>query len=237
MRLSLKLAEKYEDIKASVDLFNRDLKENEDLAQHIARSTTYWVYDPATGLFGPSKFVAFVNMNYSDYTKARKSESTGARFNGTVARMAIERILGSFEHDDDLRYEVVKWGESRFGPHIFTGTKSAKWQFSILRELPRDQTSGNLAIVNPAAPDKQNEGRSRAVENLSNGKAILRSPIPSHVRREVWRRDEGKCVKCGSREKLEFDHIIPLSRGGSNTARNIELLCQDCNRTKASNIR
>jgi len=44
-----------------------------------------------------------------------------------------------------------------------------------------------------------------------------RTAIPSEVRREVWRRDSGKCVKCGSRERLEYDHIIPVAKGGSNT--------------------
>ncbi len=63
-----------------------------------------------------------------------------------------------------------------------------------------------------------------------------RDAIPSEVRREVWRRDGGKCVKCGSREKLEYDHIIPVSKGGSNTARNIELLCEACNRAKSDTI-
>ena len=63
-----------------------------------------------------------------------------------------------------------------------------------------------------------------------------RVPIPEHVRIQVWRRDGGKCAKCGSREKLEYDHIIPVSKGGSNTARNIELLCESCNRSKGVNI-
>ena len=63
-----------------------------------------------------------------------------------------------------------------------------------------------------------------------------RDAIPSAVRREVWRRDEGKCKKCGSRKNLEYDHIIPVAEGGSNTARNIELLCQDCNRAKSDLI-
>jgi TPR repeat protein len=60
--------------------------------------------------------------------------------------------------------------------------------------------------------------------------------ISSEVRREVWRRDEGKCVKCGSRERLEYDHIIPFSEGGSNTTRNIELLCESCNRAKSDSV-
>ncbi len=60
--------------------------------------------------------------------------------------------------------------------------------------------------------------------------------IPEDVRRAVWRRDGGKCSKCGSREKLEYDHIIPVSKGGSNTGRNIELLCEACNREKSADI-
>lgn len=63
-----------------------------------------------------------------------------------------------------------------------------------------------------------------------------REPIPESVRHEVWRRDGGQCVDCGSRERLEFDHIIPLSQGGSNTARNLELRCEACNRRKGARI-
>lgn len=63
-----------------------------------------------------------------------------------------------------------------------------------------------------------------------------REPISEEVRFEVWRRDGGKCVICGSQKNLEFDHIIPFSKGGSSTARNIQLLCQDCNRKKSDKI-
>jgi len=44
------------------------------------------------------------------------------------------------------------------------------------------------------------------------------------------------CVECGSQERLEYDHIIPVSKGGSNTERNIQLLCEKCNRGKAAAI-
>jgi HNH endonuclease len=63
-----------------------------------------------------------------------------------------------------------------------------------------------------------------------------RKPMPAEVRREVWRRDGGACVKCGSRRNLEYDHIVPVSKGGSNTTRNIELLCEACNRAKSDLI-
>jgi hypothetical protein len=39
--------------------------------------------------------------------------------------------------------------------------------------------------------------------------------IPTPVKLEVWRRDSGRCVTCGSSDNLHFDHVIPYSRGGS----------------------
>ena len=71
----------------------------------------------------------------------------------------------------------------------------------------------------------------------TNATATYERPrIPENVRVEVWRRDSGKCARCDSREKLEYDHIVPISKGGSNTARNIELLCEKCNRSKSNNV-
>lgn len=63
-----------------------------------------------------------------------------------------------------------------------------------------------------------------------------REPIPRAVQREIWRRDEGRCVECSSKERLCFDHIIPFSRGGSSTARNLQLLCERCNLSKGNRI-
>ena len=63
-----------------------------------------------------------------------------------------------------------------------------------------------------------------------------RPPIPEAVRIEVWRRDGGQCVRCGSQRNLEFDHIIPIALGGGNTARNVQLLCEACNREKGASL-
>jgi hypothetical protein len=60
--------------------------------------------------------------------------------------------------------------------------------------------------------------------------------VPPAVKLAVWRRDQGKCVTCGSNERLEYDHIIPITKGGSNTERNVQLLCEKCNRAKAASI-
>ena|SRR2546425_2699060 len=69
-------------------------------------------------------------------------------------------------------------------------------------------------------------------ERFEQNPPVSREPIPEDVQAFVWRRDAGRCVKCGSQERLEFDHIIPLAKGGSNTERNIQLLCEFHNREK-----
>lgn len=63
-----------------------------------------------------------------------------------------------------------------------------------------------------------------------------RQPIPAHVKRIVWERDNGQCVQCGSRTDLHFDHMIPVSLGGGNSVENIQVLCQHCNLRKSNRI-
>jgi hypothetical protein len=61
--------------------------------------------------------------------------------------------------------------------------------------------------------------------------------IPTSVKLEVWNRDKGLCVKCGSNNNLHFDHIIPYAKGGSSlVAANIQLLCARHNLEKSNNI-
>jgi hypothetical protein len=61
--------------------------------------------------------------------------------------------------------------------------------------------------------------------------------IPSAVKLEVWQRDKGQCVLCGSKSNLHFDHDLPFSKGGTSlTAANIRLLCAQHNLSKGSKI-
>jgi HNH endonuclease len=88
--------------------------------------------------------------------------------------------------------------------------------------------------------DKTLERMQREIEALENVEQVdiaRRDRIPDSVRLFVWQRDQGKCTKCGSATKLEFDHIIPIIKGGSNTERNVQLLCEQCNRAKGAGIR
>ena len=61
--------------------------------------------------------------------------------------------------------------------------------------------------------------------------------IPSPVKLEVWKRDKGHCVLCGSTDNLHFDHVLPFSRGGTSlAAKNVQLLCARHNLQKSARI-
>ena len=74
------------------------------------------------------------------------------------------------------------------------------------------------------------------VFNVYTKKDGNRATIPLDIANAVWNRDGGKCCICGSRENLEFDHIIPISKGGATTFRNLQILCKNCNIKKSDNI-
>lgn len=105
------------------------------------------------------------------------------------------------------------------------------------------KTAINRTLRSPYGQLRGGSTFCRAIEFDVYGEITKKKNLPKTSRRItqktkdlVWRRDEGKCVECGSNEKLEFDHIIPFSKGGSNTYRNIQLLCEVCNRTKSNSI-
>lgn len=60
--------------------------------------------------------------------------------------------------------------------------------------------------------------------------------IPKWIKNLVWQRDEGICNKCGSKNDLQFDHVIPFSKGGANSVKNLQILCGKCNRKKFNKI-
>jgi hypothetical protein len=61
--------------------------------------------------------------------------------------------------------------------------------------------------------------------------------VPEHVKAAVFKRDGGRCRQCGYMGPyIEYDHIIPRSKGGPNTVQNIQLLCRQCNLKKSNRI-
>jgi len=93
-----------------------------------------------------------------------------------------------------------------------------------------------------ALADERLEGKRRRLDRahgLRSGRtatAPSRPGIPREVRIAVFERDGGRCVECGSRALLQFDHVIPVAMGGSSAASNLQLLCDNCNREKGATL-
>ena len=76
----------------------------------------------------------------------------------------------------------------------------------------------------------------KRVGNDVDGLNLPSRHISKDVRQRIWTDYGGRCAECGSTQYLEFDHIIPHSKGGSNEANNIQLLCRKCNLEKSDSI-
>jgi HNH endonuclease len=67
--------------------------------------------------------------------------------------------------------------------------------------------------------------------------------IPAEVKRAVWTRDKGCCQWklasggiCGSRTRVQLDHIVPIALGGTSTIGNVRVLCQAHNLLAARQV-
>jgi len=156
----------------------------------------------------------------------------------SVPAEALEPVWNS-EPLRGPRVKVISASDER--PVRFPGTFRGRAVWLFRREvftaepsLSKEETVA--LILHREAGKSRTIKRALASIRVERDDSGKRGPIPDDVKIFVWQRDKGRCVKCGGASNLEFDHIIPLAMGGSNTARNIQLLCERCNRSKGGNL-
>ena len=55
-------------------------------------------------------------------------------------------------------------------------------------------------------------------------------------KKTVFNRDGHECLKCGTKQNLTIDHIVPQSLGGHTRAINLQTLCEGCNMKKGASV-
>ena len=118
------------------------------------------------------------------------------------------------------------------------------------RDTDRRATSAPKRLAQPpgttTSPAKTRQDLDRATPSPANGPARSTDPasapkagarggraVPAAVKREVWRRDGGRCRyvdlrsgrRCTSRHLLHIDHVFPYALGGGAEPANLRLLC------------
>jgi hypothetical protein len=95
--------------------------------------------------------------------------------------------------------------------------------------------------VQPGATDEQ--VLTAALELLLEKQEKRKASVPAKVKREVRKRDEGKCQWkldsggiCGSEVRLEIDHVVPRGKGGASTVSNCRILCKAHNLEAARQV-
>jgi hypothetical protein len=120
---------------------------------------------------------------------------------------------------------------------VFEKIRPGIWAYNGTFELIDywTETSGNRRVFKfkLRLTEREDQHRPSAVQFDDEDDRI----IPSAVKLEVWKRDQGRCRKCGLSQGLHFDHIIPYSKGGSSKdPANIQILCGRHNLEKRDRI-
>ena len=106
------------------------------------------------------------------------------------------------------------------------------------RQLEEEQRRADEQRWSEKRRQEQEEAIKSFLELMRGGENRLERrsrSIPQAVKIAVVTRDEGKCRRCGSTQDLQYDRIVPNSRGGSSTdVNNIQLLCGKCSSLKSN---
>lgn len=100
---------------------------------------------------------------------------------------------------------------------------------------PSSGLVAETATGSEAALPQSNPGDATSIgaRGAAAQSANSRRYIAKSVKDAVWDRDGGKCMNCGAHRNLNFDHVTPVSLGGSSSTDNIRLLCFHCNQRAA----
>jgi hypothetical protein len=147
---------------------------------------------------------------------------------GFELTLSKERYAGLAARQQETPVEVAYDEERRRTYWLFDG--EFYWE-----DEGYDETEVKALVLERRSQKQRRVERAVALMQQTQAmEGATRAAIPDEVRIFVWKRDGGRCVACGGNQRLEFDHVIPLALGGANTARNLQLLCEACNRSKGA---
>ena len=162
-----------------------------------------------------------------------------------------------FSHESEMRNDVKIKALRR----KFSHTGYAVWNYLLevltdaegfcinWKELDIELYAADFDLDTAELTDIVNECIRLGLLNLKDGKltcrnlrarkkrhpsARLRKSLRKDVVKYILKRDNYTCTYCGRKTgEMQIDHIIPVSKGGSNDISNLTTACARCNRKKS----
>jgi 5-methylcytosine-specific restriction endonuclease McrA len=104
-------------------------------------------------------------------------------------------------------------------------------------ESNRDEVIARSKTWAENYPEKVRQAKTNNLRKRRAARHAGRGHFTVEEFKELCARYGNKCLACGDTEAvLEADHVVPLTRGGSDSINNIQPLCGTCNREKFVNI-
>ncbi len=134
---TLHFAETPQEVADSVHRFSEGAAEYPARTRRLLAQSSYWVFFPAAGQFGPSKFSAFRGMDFEIYEQLLDLDAKPGDFNGRKARRRIETLVeAKFAPQVRMTLELTDWGRELMSePDVFDNVDHSRWQFV---RLPAD---------------------------------------------------------------------------------------------------
>ncbi len=139
----------------------------------------------------------------------------------------------AIKHNEFLKSQLKKGAYSGWRKELFEKEVKNFNQNSYPPTYSKNDISKQCIIFGHQCPVYYTNEPLTETKELRN---ISRS-IPRKVQFQVLKRDNQICNDCENsvkEENIEFDHIIPWSKGGCSDEHNVKLLCKNCNRKKSN---
>lgn len=167
--------------------------------------------------------------------EGHNENKTSACPNPEIVDQPRHNKTGSFTRNGKFEQEALKYKKHGIGPCkivVFNKVKDGIWTFCgvfSLIDVAYVQSGPRKVFKYTLQLSESNPQTHKAVD-LKHDRMI-----PGNVQAAVFKRDNGRCVKCGATDNLHFDHILPYSKGGSSkSADNIQVLCARHNLSKGN---
>lgn len=142
-------------------------------------------------------------------------------------RAASQEKLRAYRHDPDKKARAKHLQKERYHRNPRYRELNRRW-----REANREKVAQITKLSKAKKPDlyrriarvgqHHRRAKKREAEGRFTGEEWL----------SLCEKYGNKCLRCGSAQKLVADHVIALSKGGSNGIENIQPLCRSCNAKK-----